>query len=130
MSLAWPQNGEYYASAYQISPLPYLSSSVISVGAIQSYNFEYVTKFVNVVNRGASVNDKIALSFTRNGFTTGNCITLDQGVGVNQEVRTTSLYISCSVGSSVDYQIFCGLTSIPSKNFLLITGSNGHSGVG
>jgi hypothetical protein len=130
MSLNWPQNGEYFAPAYQISALPYLSSSVISAGSIHRYEFPYVTRFINVVNRGSNVVDKISLAFTENGFTTGNYITLDQGVSINQELRATVLYVSASSGTSIDYQLLCGLTSIPSKNFLPITGSNGHSGVG
>jgi hypothetical protein len=76
--------------------------------------------------------DKIALAFTERGLqsTVANYITLDQGDTVHEEIRTTVLFISCSAGSSVDYQIFCGLTNIPSKNFLTLTGSNGHPGVG
>lgn len=130
MSLNWPQNGEYFSPAYQISALPYLTSSIISVGTIHKYEFPFVTKFINVVNRGSNAGDKLALAFTQNGFATGNYVTLDQGVGVDQDVRTTLLFISGSNGTSVDYQIFCGLTTIPSKNFLILTGSNGHPGVG
>ena len=130
MSLAWPQNGEYSAPAYQISALPYLSSSIITVGSIHKYEFPFVTKFINVVNRGSNSADKLALAFTENGLSTGNYITLDQGVSVDQEIRTTVLFISGSSGTNVDYQIFCGLTTIPSKNFLILTASNGHPGVG
>jgi len=130
MSLNWPQNGEYFSPAYQISALPYLTSSIISVGTIHKYEFPFVTKFINVVNRGSNAGDKLALSFTENGLRSGNYVTLDQGVSVDQEVRTTLLFISGSNGSSVDYQIFCGLTTIPAKNFLILTGSNGHPGVG
>lgn len=130
MSLNWPQNGEYSAPAYQVSALPFLSSSIISNGTIHRYEFPFVTKFINVVNRGAGVDDRIALAFTENGFRTGNYITLDQGVAIDQEVRTSILFISGSNGPSVDYQIFCGLTTIPTKNFLTLTGSNGHPGVG
>lgn len=130
MSLSWPQNGEYSAPAYQISALPYLSSSIITVGSIHKYEFPFVTKFINVVNRGSNSADKLALAFTENGFSTGNYITLDQGVSVNHEVRTCFLFISGSSGTSVDYQVFCGLTTIPAKNFLTLTGSNGHPGVG
>ena len=108
----------------------YLSSSIISVGNVHKYEFPYVTKFINIVNRGANVGDKIALAFTENGLRTGNYITLDQGVAIDQEIRTSVLFISGSDGTSVDYQIFCGLTTIPTKNFLTLTGSNGHSGVG
>lgn len=130
MSLAWPQNGEYSAPAYQISSLPYLSSSLISLGEIHRYDFPFVTRFINVVNRGSNSGDKLALAFTENGFRTGNYITIDQGVSVDQEVRTTALFISGSSGTSIDYQLFCGLTTIPAKNFLTLTGSNGHPGVG
>ena len=130
MSLNWPQNGEYFSPAYQISALPYLTSSIISVGTIHKYEFPFVTKFINVVNRGSNAGDKLALSFTENGLRSGNYVTLDQGVSVDQEVRTTLLFISGSNGTSVDYQIFCGLTTIPAKNFLILTGSNGHPGVG
>jgi len=130
MSLGLPQNGEYYAPAYQVSALPYLSSSIISAGNVHKYEFPYVTKFINVVNRGANVGDKLALAFTENGLRTGNYITLDQGVAVDQEIRTSVLFISGSSGTTIDYQIFCGLTTIPTKNFLTLTGSNGHPGVG
>ena len=130
MSLSWPQNGEYYAPAYQVSALPYLSSSIISVGNVHKYEFPYVTKFINIVNRGANIGDKIALAFTENGLRTGNYITLDQGVAIDQEIRTTVLFISGSDGTNIDYQILCGLTTIPARNFLVLTGSNGHPGVG
>jgi hypothetical protein len=132
MSINWPANGEYATPAYQISALPYLSSSLISQGQIHKYEFPYVTKFINIVNRGSVPTDKITLAFTERGLqsTVANYITLDQGDTVHEEIRTTVLFISCSVGSTVDYQVFCGLTNIPSKNFLTLTGSNGHTGVG
>lgn len=130
MSLAWPQNGEYSAAAYQISALPYLSSSVITSGELHRYEFPYVTKFINVVNRGAIAGDKIAMAFTENGFKTGNYITLDQGVNISHDIRTTRLFISGANGTVVDYQIFCGLTTIPAQNFTMLSGSSGHPGVG
>lgn len=132
MSLNWPTNGEYFAPAYQVSSLPYLSSSIISQGQVHHYRFPFVTKFINVANRGSTGTDKVCLAFTERGLQTsvGNYITLDQGDTVSHEVRTTEMFISCSQGASVDYQIFCGLTTIPAKNFLVLTGSNGHEGVG
>lgn len=132
MALNWPTNGEYNVPSYQISALPYVTSSIITVGQIHRYEFPFVTRFINVVNRGANVADRIALGFTENGMkpTVGNFITLEQGDTVNEEIRTTVLFVSCSAGTSVDYQLFCGLTTIPAKNFLTLTGSNGHPGVG
>lgn len=130
MSISWPHSGEYSLSAYQMSALPYVTSSVISLGEVHSYQFPYVTRFIDVVNRGAST-DKLALGFTENGLlNTGNYVTLDSGASVNEEIRTTTLFISCSAGTNVKYQLFCGLTTIPARNFLTLTGSNGHPGVG
>jgi hypothetical protein len=132
MSINWPANGEYATPAYQISAMPYLSSSNISVGQVHKYEFPYVTRFISVVNRGANASDEIAVSFTENGLksSVGNYITLEQRETVREEIRTTLMFISCSSGASVDYQVFCGLTNIPSKNFLVLTGSHGHPGVG
>jgi len=130
--MQWAANGEYATPAYQISALPYVSSSIISVGQVHTYNFPYVTRFINIVNRGSNAGDRIAIAFTENGLksTVGNFITLDQSDTIREEIRTTVLYVSCSAGTSVDYQIFCGLTNIPTHNFLTLTGSNGHPGVG
>lgn len=130
MSINWPQSGEYYVPAYQVSALPYVTSSVITNGQVHEYEFQTVTKFMNVANRGVVATDKIALAFTRNGFNTGNFITLDAGDTVHEEIRTTRMYVSCSSGISVGYQVFCGLTNIPARNFLTLTGSHGHTGVG
>jgi hypothetical protein len=131
MSISWPQNGEYNISSYQLSALPYVSSSVINSGEVHRYDFPFVTRFIDVVNRGASANDKIAVGFTENGITkTNNYVVLGQGASVNEEIRTTMLFVSCSSGNAINYHVFCGLTTIPTKNFLTLTGSNGHAGVG
>ena len=112
--------------------MPYLTSSVISLGQVHSHQFPLVTRFINVVNKGTSMGDKICLAFTERGLkpSVGNFITLDQGETVHHEVRSSVLFISCSGGSNVDYQLFCGLTTIPVINFTTLTGSNGHPGVG
>jgi hypothetical protein len=34
------------------------------------------------------------------------------------------------VGASTDFQLIAGLTSVPARNFLVITSSNGYNGVG
>jgi hypothetical protein len=131
MSINWQQNGEYYTPAYQTSALPYVTSSIISIGEVHKYEFPYVTRFIDVCNRGSGPNDTIAIGFTENGIlNSGNYVSLDRNASVNEEIRTVVLYVSCSVGTNVDYQLFCGLTTIPASNFLLLTSSNGHVGVG
>lgn len=132
MGLNWPSSGEYNVAAYQMSAMPYVTSSVINVGEIHRYEFPYVTRFVGVHNRGTALSDAIAVGFTDNGIkaTVGNFITLDKGDNIDKEIRTTVLLVSCSSGTNVSYQLLCGLTNIPSRNFLPLSSSNGHPNVG
>ena len=130
MSLNNPVMGEGYIPAYQISSTPWVTSSLISLGEIQSFYFPQVTRFINVQNVAAGASDKIAVAFTTNGFSTGNYFTLNQGVALRDEIRTDRLFVSCSSGSNVRFQMMMGLTGIPARQFLEITGSNGFGGVG
>ena len=130
MSLNNPVMGEGYIPAYQISSSPWLTSSQISLGQIQTLTFPQVTRFINVQNVALTGSDKIALAFTSLGFTTGNFFTLTQSSSFREEIRTDRLFISCSEGTNVNFQVAVGLTGIPSRQFLTITGSNGFQGVG
>lgn len=130
MGLSYPIINEGYVPAYQASALPYITSSLISNGQTQVIEFQHVTRFFNVQNVGTVTTDEIAVAMTERGLTTGNYFTLGQGVSFRDELRTTRLYVSCSSGTSVRYQVIAGLTNISSNQFLLITGSNGHTGVG
>lgn len=130
MGLNYPVINEGFVPAYQASAVPYVTSSQISLGQIHQINFDQVTRFFNVQNVGTVTTDQIAVSFTQRGFSTGNYFTLGQGVSFRDELRTIRLFISCSSGTDVPYQVIAGLTNIPANQFLLVTGSNGHQGVG
>lgn len=121
---------EGYIPAYQASAIPYVTSSQISLGEIHAYTFEHATRFFNVKNRGESASDEISISFTENGLKTGNYFTLLQGEAFREEIRCVKLFISCSSGADVYYELIAGLTSIPYNQFSPITGSNGYQGVG
>lgn len=130
MGLSYPIINEGYVPAYQASAVPYITSSLISNGQVHEIDFNQVTRFFNVQNVGTVTTDEIAVAVTQRGLTTGNYFTLGQGVSFRDEIRTTRLFVSCSSGTNVRYQVIAGLTNIPSSQFLLITGSNGHQGVG
>lgn len=130
MSLNYPVINEGYVPAYQASAIPYITSSQISAGEIHTINFDQVTRFFNVQNVGTVTTDMIAVAMTQNGLSTGNYFTLGQGVSFRDELRTICLFISCSNGTDVPYQVIAGLTNIPQNQFLPITASNGHQGVG
>lgn len=130
MGLNYPVINEGYVPAYQASAIPYITSSQISAGGIHQVNFDQVTRFFNIQNVGTVNTDEIAVAMTQNGFSTGNYFTLGQGVSFRDELRTICLFVSCSSGTSVRYQVIAGLTNIPHNQFLPITASNGHQGVG
>lgn len=131
MSLNNPGLGEGYVPAYQVSAMPYVTSSTVALGATKEISFNYVTKFFTIKNTGASSN-VIAVGFTQNGMLPGNAnfFTLSGSESITGEVRTNKLFISGSAGASTPFTLFAGLTNIPVKNFLTVTGSNGFSGVG
>lgn len=132
MPLNWPTSGEYSISAYQMSAIPYVTSSTISAGQLHRYDFPCITRFIDFCNTSTGSTDTIKLGFTENGVrdSVGNFVKILGGSSVNEEIRTTTLFVSCSSGTNVPYQIFCGLTNIPAMNFLALTASNGHQGVG
>jgi len=123
---------EGYVPAYQTSAVPFVTSSLISNGQVQVITFPQVTRFFNIQNIGTVNTDELAVAFTQRGLSSGvgNYFTIGQGVSFRDELRATSLYISCSSGTNVRYQVIAGLTNIPKEQFLPITGSNGHQGVG
>lgn len=122
--------GEGYVPAYQISPVPFVTSSNVNLGQTKSYNFDFVTKSIFVQNTAAS-NTVLAIAFTQNGLlpSRSNFLILSGGQSFSQDVRTSALFISGSSGSPT-FSLLAGLTNIPVKNFLTVTGSNGYAGVG
>jgi hypothetical protein len=129
MSLNNPVLGEGYVPAYQISAVPFVTASQVVLGEVDQINFPTVTRFITVKNFTAST--AIAVGFTQNGLkpTNANFITLSGSDSFSGELRTSALFISGALGTA-SYQVVAGLTNIPVKNFLTVTGSNGYSGVG
>ena len=123
--------GEGYVPAYQVSAMPYVTSSTVALGATREITFDNVTKFFTLKNTGASSN-VIAVGLTQNGLIPGksNFFVLSGSETITAEIRTSKLFISGSAGASTPFTLFAGLTNIPVKNFLTVTGSNGFSGVG
>jgi hypothetical protein len=130
MSLSNPVLGEGYVPAYQISPIPFVTSSNITLGAVKSFSFPNATKSIFVQNTAASTS-VIAISFTQNGLlpANSNFLVLSGGQTFSQDVRTSQLFVSGVAGTST-FGLLAGLTNIPVKNFLTVTGSNGYFNVG
>lgn len=123
--------GEGYVPAYQMSATPWVTSSQVSLGSTVQLSFPQVTKFFIVQNTGAT-NTAIAVAFTQNGLTPANSnyFILSGTNSFSADLRVDRIFISGSVGATVPYTVIAGLTPIQSKDFLIVTGSNGFSSVG
>jgi len=131
MALKNPSVGEYYAPAYQMSGVPFVTSSIVSLGATREITFDTVSKFLVVKNAGAAAT-AIAVAFTQNGLLAknSNYFILSGSQSFSADLKTDRLFISGAVGASVPFEVVAGLTVIPWTEMLPVTGSNGFSGVG
>ena len=130
MSINFPYMGEGYAPAYQISPVPWVTSSTIALGAITEIQFGNVTKYFTIKNNSPST--VLAIAFTQNGLTPANSYFYPlSGSSVQEfEIRTDRIFLSGSAGASISYTVLAGLTSILPTRFLTVTASNGYQNVG
>lgn len=131
MALKNPSIGEFYSPAYQMSGVPFVTSSIVNLGAIREITFDTVSKFLVVRNTGAT-STAIAVAFTQNGLKTSNSnyFILSGSESFSAELKTDRLFISGAVGASVPFSVVAGLTVIPWTEMLPVTGSNGFGGVG
>jgi len=131
MSLNNPYPHEGFVPAYQVSAMPFVTSSNVTLGSTKEINFAGVTRFITIRNTGAST-AVIAIAFAENGLKSANSnyFILSGSESFSGELRTDRIFVSGSSGASVTFNVVAGLTTIPTKNFLVVTGSNGFSGVG
>lgn len=124
-----PYMGEGYTPAYQLSGIPWVTSSVVALGEIQEHTFPHVTRFFTVMNKTSG--SIIAVGFTRNGLlpVSGNFFYLSGSEQTTTELKVDRLFISGAAGAS-EYSLLAGLTSIPRRNFGVVTASAGYEGVG
>jgi hypothetical protein len=125
MSLNNPSMHEGFVPAYQVSAVPFVTSSAVTT--VNQVSFPYVTRFFTIQN-----NSSLALrfGFTQLGVQGTNYFTIPSGSNYTGEIRTDRLFLSSSTAASISYSIIAGLTGVPTRNFSIITGSNGFDGVG
>lgn len=128
MSSSLPHEG--FVPSYQVSATPFVTSSNITLGQTKYINFESVSRFITVKNTGPSTS-VLSVGFTENGLkpANSNYFFLSGSEAFSGELRATGLYLSGSAGTAL-FTVVAGLTAIPSKNAIILTGSNGFPGVG
>ncbi len=111
---------------YQVSGVPYVTSSASIGTSAQGIDFPYVTR--NVVVRVSGSID-LRVGFTLNGVNNANYFLVPSGAPVTLEIRTKRLFVRADQGTT-GYSLCAGMTTIPERNMQHYTGSTGLAGVG
>jgi hypothetical protein len=129
MSFNPPYVGEGCVAAYQLSGIPWVTSSTVALGDIQEHVFPLVTRFFTVQNKTSG--SVLAVGFTRNGLlpVSGNFLYLSGAEEFSSELKVDRLFLSGAAGNP-QYTLLAGLTGIPLRNFSTVTASSGYAAVG
>lgn len=130
--------GEYFVPAYQLSAVPWVTSSQITLGTITEIDFLNVSRFVVVKNTTITGSGtQLAVAFTSNGLNTYNSrfLILRDGESFAADLRVDRLFLSGAAGATTTFTVLAGLTDVPSPVqqpgfFMLPTASAGFNGVG
>ena len=151
MPLNYPQAGPSDVPSYQMSAIPFVTSSVQGEvgGTPLLLRFPSVTRFMVVTNFSGHV---MRIGFTSNGISGSGGVSGSKGESTadrsnyfilsgNQstprmEIRCKEMFFmrdtSKDTGGSGDcaFSVFAGLTPVAYQQFPTLTGSNGYDGVG
>ena len=137
-TMQWPNPGIGSVGSYQMSGIPYASSSItvpVNSSTPLKIQFPYVTKFVTVVNENTGTNVAMRIGFSVLGISGSgtNYFLLDNGESYTGEWRLEDIFLISNSTSQTSASVIAGLTPIP-RGVPAITGSgnnwSGSSGVG
>lgn len=113
------RTGQNNVAEYQASGLPYVTQSVATAGSVSNVQFPFVTNEITVKNNSDGM---LKIAFTSNGLAGSNFFTLPVSGSYGGRLRVTDLYLSAQAGS-VTYEVVAGLTTIPRRDYYLLTGA-------
>ena len=144
MTLDYPHWGVGDVPSYQLSAIPYVTSSVgTEVGTTTpiKVTFPSVTRFVIINNTDASGGDTLRIGFTAAGVLgagghddsaadRSNYFLLNGADTTGRmEIRCKELFF-LSAANTTGFSIMAGLTPINNNQYPILTGSDGYDGVG
>lgn len=112
--MQWPEPGYNHMPAYQVSGLPYVTSSTAAAGTPVYLQFPYVTKDFTISATGGAT----TFAFTANGLAGTNKFTVPSGQTVTFDYRVKEMWITGST-----FCLAAGLTGIPTASIPNLTGS-------
>lgn len=119
MGMHWPKSGANSVAEYQMSGLPFVTSSIAATSSTTWIQFPYVTKFLTIRNTSANY---LAIGFTDNGVKGGDRFTLPPSGSLNGEFRVTDVFLRGIVGAAT-FEAVAGMTMIDRMMFPVLTGS-------
>ena len=137
MGIHWAEPGYKSVGEYQLSGIPYVTSSILGDEETRTIEFPRVTKNIIVRNANTGTVAVLAVGFTENGIQANpvaqtNYIKLNSGESLSADLRIKDLFLSNSVSDSnlIEFEVLAGLTDITREKMITLTGSNGFEGVG
>ena len=112
--MRWPEPGYNHTPAYQISGLPFVTSSTAAAGSPIRIGFPFVTKFITVGATGGAT----TFAFTANGLAGTNKYTVASGQSVTFEFRVKEMWVTGST-----FSIAAGMTGIVTASIPTLTSS-------
>lgn len=131
-TLKWPNVGPNFVPEFQISSLPWATSSQVTPGQAEAWKFYRVTRFITVVNAATGSANVLKVGFTANGVNDENYILIPPGEQLSDELKLTQLHIKGDAGAvgPTQYSILAGITGCDPRQYPVLTGSVGFEGVG
>ena len=121
--LAPPYSGFSNAAEFYPAGLPWVTSSITSGSAVKEYDFQRISKVIQVTNLDSTYANAIRVGFTLNGINGGNYFVIPGGTTQEFDVRCKSLFVRADVTGSTKFSVFAGLTMIPSGQMPELTAS-------
>lgn len=104
----YPRPGLGNVGSFQVSGIPFLTSSLSVTSAVMEVDFPQVTKFITITNNGTT-ND-LQFGFSENGLNGTNYATLKAGDSYTGELKVTKIFLKSASGTTAS--IIAGLTNV------------------
>jgi hypothetical protein len=114
-----PKSGWNSVAEYQISSLPYATSSTAGSSAPYYLGFPYVTSFIFIKNTGTNY---LNVGFTQNGVIGGQKFSIPPSGSYGDRFRIKDLYLMANSGST-NFEVIAGLTFIETNKMPVLTAS-------
>ena len=136
-SLRWPEPGPSDVPSYQLSAIPWMTSSTAPNGSVMEISFPNTTRWIEFLNTS---NAAIRVGFSENGVnanpaSNAHYFTVPATTPGTQttrwELRCSKLYLR-GEGASATFSLAAGLSAVPSRYFDAMSGSLGgvYGGIG